>query len=235
MATTMVPPTPSPKPAPADARYVAVRAHLLPDEIISGRQTEVVRKQVLVALGLVAVLLVGWFALSWWQTRSANGDLGAAQAQGASLQQEQRQFAPLVTAITNTANINGQLQNLMVGDLSWNAMLTTIRQKAPSGVVLTSVDGKITSGAAASSGTPPPDSSVLNATGKATVGSLTLMGVAPDKRSIATYADQLATVPGLTAPLISSVQGSAHAVSFTVEVVITSDALTPPAPTTGGN
>ena len=238
MATTMIPPTPSPSPKPpsADARYVAVRARLLPDEIVSARQTEVVRKQVLVALVAVVVLLAGWFALSWWQTRSANSDLRSAQSQGTSLQQQQHQFTPLVQAITDTANINGQLEQLMVGNLSWNSMLTTLRAKAPGGVSITGIDGLVTAGAASAGGaSPDPGSSVLNSTGKATVGQLTINGTARDKRSVAAYADQLATVPGLTAPLISSVQGSAHAMSFVVTVVITSDALTQLAPATGGN
>ena len=238
MATTMIPPTPSPKPTPtsAESRYVAVRARLLPDEIVSARQTEVVRKQVLFALVAVVVLLVGWFGLSWWQTHSANSDLSSAQSQSTRLQQQQKQFTPLVQAITDTANINGQLDKLMIGDLSWNQMLTTIRAKAPNGVAIVNIGGVVTGGAAsAGTTTPDPGSSVLNSTGKASVGQVTITGTAPDKRSIAAYADALARVQGLTAPLISSVQGTAHALAFTVTVVITADALNQSTPATGGN
>lgn len=236
MATTMIPPTPSPKAPSPEARYVAIRARLLPDEIVSARQTEVVRKQVLVALVAVVVLLAGWFALSWWQTHSANSNLGSAQHQSTSLQQAQKQFTPLVQAITDTANINGQLEKLMVGNLSWNQMLTTLRAKAPSGVVIQEIQSVLTAGAAATGNTTPdPGVGVLNSTGKQTVGQLTITGAAPDKRSIAAYADRLATVPGLTAPLVSSVQGTARALAFTVTVVITSDALTASTPATGGN
>jgi Tfp pilus assembly protein PilN len=236
MATTLIPPTPSPRPPAAKAQHVAVRAHLLPDEIVSARQTEVVRKQVLLGLAIVVALLVGWFGLSWWQTHSANDQLSTAQQQGVALQRQQRQFEPLVTAITQTANINGQLQQLMAGDLSWNQMLATVRKKAPSGISVGSIDGMITAGAAAGSDTTPdPGTSVLNSSGKPTIGSLTVTGLAHDKRSIAAYADQLGTVPGLTAPLISNLQLDNRVFTFTIGAVITSDALTQPAATTGGN
>jgi Tfp pilus assembly protein PilN len=243
MTATMVPPPTAPsKPPGGEARFVSVRANLLPDEIISTRQTEVVRKQVLLGLILAVVLIVGWFGLSWWQTRSANGNLDAAQHRGVALQSEQDQFAPLVRAQGEIVQIQTQLQQLMVGDLSWKTMLTTLRAKAPEGVALTAVDGNIT--AAGGAGAAAPDASILNSTGKQTVGELKISGTARDKRSVAAYADQLATVRGLAAPLIESVDAAQQTVQFTVSVLITTDALggryaapssTSTTPATGGN
>ncbi|MBN9620713.1 MAG: hypothetical protein J0H43_13445, partial [Actinobacteria bacterium] len=65
----------------------------------------------------------------------------------------------------------------------------------------------------------------LNQTGQATVGSLLVAGSAPDKGTVAAYADQLATVTGLTAPLVTSVNAAGRSVSFTLDVVITAQAL----------
>jgi hypothetical protein len=42
---------------------------------------------------------------------------------------------------------------------------------------------------------------------------------------VAAFAARLARVPGLTAPLISSVVTAQHEISFSIDVVITSDAL----------
>jgi Tfp pilus assembly protein PilN len=223
MTATLVPPTAAPKTPASDLRFVAIRANLLPDEVVSARQAEVVRKQVLLALVVVLVLLLGWFGLSWWQTSSANGDLDSSQRQGIALQNQQAQFAPLVKVQSDVADIQSELQRLMIGDLSWKRMLTTLRAEAPTGVTITSVSGTLTVLAAAASG--QLDATILNASGKPTVGLLTVSGTAPDKRSVAAYADRLATVPGLTAPLISSVEATAHPITFTVTVVITSDAL----------
>ena len=225
MATTLVPPSPSPSPAPSrpaagEVRFVAVRANLMPGEVLSGRQAVVVRKQVLLGLVAVVVMLIGWFGVSWWQTRSANDDLANAQRQGVALQSQQNQFTPLVQAQAQITDIRTQLQEVMVGDLSWKTMLSTVRDKAPTGVSVTSISGDVTAAAGTPSG-----SDVLNQTGSASVGQLTINGGAADKRSVAAYADALAKVPGLTAPLISSVQSGTTALTFTITAVITTDAF----------
>ena len=224
MATTLLPPTAAPKPVSGDVRFVAVRANLLPDEVISTRQVEVVRKRVIAGLIAFVVLLIGWYGVSWWQTKSANGKLDDAQRHGVALQSQQNQYGPLVNAQREIDAVKTQLQSLMTGDLSWKTMLTTLRAKAPAGVKIASVDGSVdtalTVGASSTAG-----SAVLNQTGSPAVGELTVSGDAPDKRTVAAYADQLATVPGLTAPLVSSVQAEDHGVTFTITAVITSDAL----------
>jgi Tfp pilus assembly protein PilN len=249
MATTLVPPsaTPSPAPSPARAagevRFVAVRANLMPDEVLSARQVVVVRKQVLLGLVVVLVLLIGWFGLSWWQTRSANDDLADAQRQGIALQSQQTQFTPLVQAQAQITNIRTELQQVMVGDLSWKTMINDIRSKAPAGISFATISGSIASG---SGSTSAGGSDVLNQTGSASVGTLTIQGGADSKRTIAAYADALSNVRGLAAPLIAAVDAHADPITFTITAVITTDALGgrytsatdgtgTPSTTTGGN
>lgn len=227
MATTMVPAATAAKPPHGEVRFVAVRARLLPDEIVSDRQVEVVRKQVIAGLVLVVVILIAAFGLSKWQTRSANNDLATAQRQGAQLESEQNQFAPLVQAQAQIQAIQNQLHSLMRTDLSWKTMLTTLQAKAPSGVTIDSVAGTVNAGTATAGGAAgvPAGTSVLNASGQPAVGTLTVSGTAPDKRTVAAYADQLATVKGLAAPLVSSVAADPSGAKFTIVAVITSDAL----------
>lgn len=242
MATTMLPPTTAPRPSPGDVRYVAVRANLVPDEVISARQADVIRKRVLRGLAAFAVVLVGWYGMSWWQTRSANNELSAAQQQGIALQAQQNQFSPLVRAQGDINTVNAELKQLMASDLPWKKMLSTIRSVAPSGVTLTGVTGQVSSGQIGVGAAPNSSPSILNDSGLPAVGQLNITGSAPDKRTVATYADQLAKVKGLSGPLISSVEGSTAPITFSITVVITSDALggryssiTVDATTTGGH
>jgi Tfp pilus assembly protein PilN len=224
MATTLVPEVAAPKPdIGPEPRFVVIRAHLVPEEVIIARRAEVVRKQVIVGLVVVVALLIGWFTLSWWQTRSANHDLAATQQQGVTLQSQEDQFSPLVHAQGDIQRIQSQLQKLMVGDLSWKTMLNTLRTHAPAGVTLTSVTGDITAGSTSGSAATAPNA--LMTGGGIAVGQLTISGAAPDKRSVAAYADALAKVAGLSAPLISSVQATTHPVLFTITAVITNEAL----------
>ena len=234
MATTMLPPSPAAsREATGEHRFVAIRANLMPEEVLSARQVVVVRKQVLLGLVAVVVALIAWYALSWWQTSSANSALEDTQRQGLALQSQQNQYTPLVQAQGQIANIRTQLEQLMVGDLPWKTMLTSVRGAAPAGLAVQSVAGAITP----STGTPVPN--LLNDTGTASVGTLTISGTAPDKRTVAAYADALAKIKGVTAPLISDVQASTRPVTFTITAAITTDALggrySTPTVATGGN
>jgi Tfp pilus assembly protein PilN len=221
MTTTLIPPSPAPSRAAAgEVRFVPVRANLMPDEVLSARQVVVVRKQVLLGLVAVLVMLIGWVGLSWWQTHAAESTLSDVQRQGLALQSQQAQFTPLVQAQADIADTRSQLEILMVGDLSWKAMLNLVREKAPAGVAVTSINGNVTDASAAMG-----LADVLNQTGSASIGQLTISGSAPDKRTVAAYADALSKVSGVTAPLISSVQTSTTDVTFTIAAVITRDSL----------
>jgi Tfp pilus assembly protein PilN len=216
MATTMIPPVSTSPPSGGALRFLTIRANLLPDEIISGRQTVVVRKQVVLGLAVLVALLVAWYAASWWQTSQSNSALAGAQRQGAAYQNQQNQFGPLVRAQSDVQTIQSQLQTLMTGDLNWKRLLTTLRQAAPAGVVLDSVSASTTTGAGtATVATAAPAES----------GQVSLSGSAPDKRTVAAYSDRLAVAKGFATPLISSVTTDPGGVTFTMSVLITSDAF----------
>jgi Tfp pilus assembly protein PilN len=234
MTTTMSPPAPTTAPSGGSLRFLSIRADLLPDEIVTARQVEVVRKQVLLGLASLVVLIVAWYAVSWLQTGASNRDLEAAHHQGIAYQNQQQQYGPLVRAQADVQTIQTQLQTLMVGDMSWKTMLNTLRAQAPARVTVTSVSATVAAGGA---GAAVP---TLNPSGKAAVGQVTLSGSAPDKKTVAAYADRLATAKGLAAPLVSSVTSGAGGVTFTMTVIVTADALggryaTPAKTATGGN
>lgn len=219
-------PSPAPVTLAGGLRFVAVRADLMPAEVIRTRQADQMRRRVLVGLAAVVAALALAFGFSWWQTHAANSNLAKLQQQSDSLTAQTRQYGPLVDAQARTASIHSQLQRLMVGDLSWRQMLTTLRTQAPAGVGLTQVSGTITTGAAGTNGTTDATGG-YNAlgSGQQAVGTLTLTGAARDKKSVADYADKLGGVKGLADPFPTSVTTAASKVTFTMTLIITSDAL----------
>lgn len=230
MATTLVPPTGTPRPnPPTGRRFVSVRANLLPEEVIHGRQALVMRKRVLVALAALAAVIVAAYGLSWFQTSSARSDLQDMQHRNAALMNQQNEFRPVVEAQSGAAAIQGRLRTLMADDLSWNTLLSRVNAVAPNGVSITEIDGQVNTSTAvaggAGGGTAITGAASLNQSGKAEIGTVTFNGTARDKNSVAAFADRLARVTGLTAPLISSVVTADHGISFSIDVVITSDAL----------
>jgi Tfp pilus assembly protein PilN len=251
MSTTTDTALEAPSPTTGTAlRFVAVRANLMPQEVLRARSADRMRQRVVIVLSGLVVLLAIVYLASWFQTNSARHSLSSLQSQGVSLQDKTNSFGSLVTAQSQTASIQSQLQQLMVGDLSWRDMLTTLRAKAPSGITLSTVTGNITSGAASANGAADTTGGygALNQSGQQQVGTLTLTGTARDKTEVADYVDSLNKVKGLASPFPNSVTSASGSVTFNLTVLITADALggryatpsvaptgTAPTATTGGN
>lgn len=224
---------PAPRPAPAaevpagPVRFVAVRANLLPREIVAGRRTDTMRRRVLAGLAALVAVLALAYGFSWWQTHSAREDLASAQAQRTALGAQTQKYAPLVQAKATTATIQQQLQRLMVGDLPWRGMLTTLRAQAPAGITLTQVAGTLTTPVTGNGATGQSDGGqqVLNRSGCTVVGPMTITGTARDKSAVAAYADRLAAVKGLAAPVPTNIATAEGRTAFTLSVLITTDAL----------
>lgn len=227
MTTLLEAPEPATRPSPTSATptLVSVRANLMPDAVISARQTETVRRRVLIALvGIVALIIAGYGA-SWLQTQSAHSDLDSLNHQNSALLAQQSSFAPLVAAQRDAGAVSAQLKSLMTNDLSWQKMLATLRSLAPAGVTLTNVTGTVnsTTGAAAGAAQAP---NPLVAAGVLPTGTLTLTGTAGNKNAVAAYSDKLGKASGLTGVLITNVAaGTASGVTFTITATITSAAL----------
>lgn len=231
---------PAEQPAAPPLRMAAVRADLLPDEIVLSRQARATKRRVLIGLALMLALLIAGYGFSWLQTHNANDDLSTAQSQIVTLTQKQQQFGPLVEAQAKTAQIQQTLTALMANDLDWANLLSELRSKAGDGITVTDISGTVTNAPTAGTVTSVSGGlDVLNASGLAQVGTLTISGTAPSKDAVATFVDRLGGIRGLAAPFPASVAGNNGQFSFSVNVLLTSDALggrfTPKTSTPGGN
>lgn len=225
--TTVAPPPPAPRkaadaaPAEGAPRMIRVSANLLPDTVIAARRLSKLKRHL--GLGLVGLvgLLVLAYGWSLWQTHSAKNDLASAQHHNAQMRNQMRDFAPLLNAQTRAQAITGNLRTVMVNDLQWRDLISSVRAKAGPGVHVTTVTGSVASGAA----TPGAGLSVLNNTGLQAVGTLTVNGTAVDGKSVAAFVDGLSTTKGLAAPLPANVSGAKGSIAFTINLLLTSDAL----------
>lgn len=211
MNTVTVAPPPS-----DDLRFVAVRVNLLPDEVAAGRRTDVLRRRVLIGLGGLLAAIVLAFGFSWWQTHSATNGLRAAESARTELEQQSRQFAPLIAAKADTATIRSQLRIVLADDVSWHQLLRTVRAAAPTGVSIDQVDGTSTDTASTDTASTDPASGV---------GAVTLTGTAPDKDAVADFADALSRVKGLGSAQPTNTATADGRTSWTISVPLTRDAL----------
>lgn len=242
MTALATPPAPATRPRPGDeARVVTVFANLLPDEVVAARRLRALQRNLVFGLFGLLVLLIAVYAVSWWQTENSRSDLADQQHRTSALQTQLKHYEPLLAAQAQAAGITQTLATVMTNDLSWRDLINRVETQAHRGVAVTGVTGTVTNPTAASTTTPTQAGGLelLNDSGKTVVGTLTISGAAHDQRSLAGFVERLGHVRGVTVPLPASVTGTPGKLTYSINALITADALggrfsRTPATTAGG-
>jgi hypothetical protein len=239
MATTLKPPVPA-APAGRAPRVPPTAANLLPVEIIESRRLRKVRRLVLSALAVFALLLGAWFGQASYQTSQARQSLRAAESDVQRLTRQQGAFATVVAVQAESQAIRKQLAVLLANDLRWARLFSSLRKAAPAEVRLTAAYGSLASGATgAASGGGSTAPQLPGATGDKPIGTFTVTGSGATKTAVAAYVDALGNLPGLANPFLGDANEQDGTVQFTVRLDITSAALggryTPRGGDTNGN
>lgn len=225
MTTLAPPPPPATRPLPGDeARVVTVFANLLPDEVVAGRRLRTLQRNIVLALAGLIVLLIGLYGIFWWQTENARSDLTDQHQRTTALKHHLGDYGPLLAAQAQAASIGTTLSTLMRTDLSWRDLINRLEKEAPPGVTVTGVAGAVLDPTAGTSGSTS-GLELLNDSGKTVVGTLTITGIAHDKRVLAGYVDNLGSVAAVTVPLPASVDGLKGNLTYSINALITADAL----------
>ncbi|MEV0128088.1 hypothetical protein AB0H83_06410 [Dactylosporangium sp. NPDC050688] len=213
----------APHPAFPDAtartmRILPIAADLLPLEITELRRLRMVRRLVIAGVAMCVALLLGWYVVADGQTDEAQSELTAVQDLRRDLNRKKATYTQLESTRQQIKDITTQLGILMERDMSWSALLGSLRKAAPRNVTVANVTGSLdlddttgTTGTADTSGD--------------VVGMLTLSGTAPSKDEVASYVDTLGTVPGLANPFPSEATQDDSGLHFTIRVDITKAAL----------
>jgi Tfp pilus assembly protein PilN len=203
------------------------RVNLLPPEIGEQRRFRKVQAGlgagVLAAVGVVVALTL----LASAAVSDAQGDVDAATAERAQLQEQQAQYAevPLVYAQVEAAE--AQLGQAMGKEVRWSYFLNDLSLKVPGKVWLTSmtVTQNVEDAAAAAVVAVPATGTYLT-TG---IGTVTFQGNGYAHNDVAAWLDALAKQKGLTQAYFSNSTkekiGTERAVTFTSQATVTEEAL----------
>ncbi len=222
-------PPPPPGPAPGEFRILPIAANLLPTEVVESRRARHVRRVVVAALVLVAVLLGGWYAATYQETSGARSALGDAQATNTRLQHQQHQYDNLVSTQTQVQAMNKQMATLLANDLQWSQLVSKVLAAAPKGITVASITGGLVadkngapsagtgSAATGTDGTPsgatPSGGTPSNAATR-TVGTLDVTGTASGKQAVSAYLDAVAGLPGVSNVLLNTVSTKDNKLQF---------------------
>jgi Tfp pilus assembly protein PilO len=195
------------------SRIPAIRANLLPSEITSGRNARRTRFVLVGAVILVALLLGLWYVYAVQQKSAADKDLAAATEQVQATQKRKNSYNELTSMITQQEAIAAKLASLLAADLPWAATLDKVRSTGTAAnVTIAEMTGSLNS---------TSDATTANSK---VVGTIALSGSAADKKTIANFVDDLATLDGIANPYLTVANEEEDTVNFTLTAEITTDA-----------
>ncbi len=219
MATTLMPLDPATTPQRAQ-RLLTIAANLLPAEIIAARRAKAVRTRVIAVLAAVVLLLGGWYGFAAYQAKLAQDELDAARAEQATLAAQQARYDEVVKMQADSTAISASLSTLFANDMRWATLLGTLRtDAAATNVKVTSVNGNVAPTEAAGAAKLP------STTDDKVIGTLTITGTGPDKRSIAAYLDRLGRADSLANLYLTSATRNDKSEQFNLTADITGQAL----------
>ncbi len=196
------------------SRIPAIRANLLPGEIIAGRNAKRTRFVLIGAVIVVAALLGVWYLYALDQKADADADLAAASEQVQVVQKRKNSYNELTSLIARQEAIAAKLASLLAADLPWATTLDKVRRTATAGdVTIADLTGSLVE-TDTSTGVPATN----------IVGTISLSGSAADKKTIANFVDDLATLDGIANPYLTVANEEANSVNFTLTTEITTDA-----------
>lgn len=221
MATTALMPVDPALSADQMNRIPSISANLLPDEVVAARRARNARLGVLAGLILVVLLLATWYVYALNQVRVATNDLNAVTTQAADLERSQTRYAGVVNIENQTQTISKQLGTLLANDMSWSALLTTLRTTGTAAsVTVTGVNGNLNK----PTGGTPDLGTLPTAKGVTVIGTLIVTGSAPDKPSIAKYVDALGKIDTIANPYLTNAAVNNGALSFSITIDVTAQA-----------
>jgi Tfp pilus assembly protein PilN len=213
--TTLMPLDPAVSPQRA-VRILPIRANLLPEEITSGRNARRTRVILAGAVLLVLVVLGAWYLYADIGRNRTADELTAVSGQvdEARGQTQKKEYKNVTDVINQSDLIDKQLSVALADDLPWATLTSDVRATGTGRhVVVTTVTGTLDS--------PPAK------TGSATdpIGTMTVAGTAPDKKTIAGYVDALGGVHGLANVYLTAANQDNGDMTFTLNADITATAL----------
>jgi hypothetical protein len=214
--TALMPVDPSVSPQQA-ARVLTIRADLLPPEIRDGRRAR--RTRTLIAILLVATLAV----LGAWYWQAVAAKKAADDSYNETFQtltkaradQKTDELKALIEYQEDGETLDRELTAILTNDLSWTNMINVIRDRAEDTDPNMSISD-ISASLAPAVSTEASDGQV---------GTLTVTGIADNKRVVADYVNELGDLEDLVNPFVTSVTKDDDGFSFTLSITITDKAL----------
>lgn len=200
--------------------------NLLPAEVVAARRVRVIRKMILSAVVVIALVAALAYGYAFWQVHSASSQLSAAQVQTTQLQSEQLKYSPVVTLEGEISHVQEELAGLTAANVDLPRLVGKVVSLSPQPSLVTKVDVEVTAAA------PPTSTSVagdatgsLDSSGQYHIGTITVGGTARTVKEISAYVRRLAQLPGMVEVFPVTAQNTNGALEYAIEMTMTDKLL----------
>jgi hypothetical protein len=119
------------------------RAHLLPKEVAAQRKAKSLRRNLLLGLAGVVIIVIGGVAFVSIQLAAANADQLTAQSQTAALTAQQRKYGAVTSVQSQVQDIKTVQPLSVSGEILWGPYIESLQATLPAGVTIVQFDAKL--------------------------------------------------------------------------------------------
>lgn len=191
------------------------QVNLLPPEVRAARGLKVVKRWLLVSLGVLLLVIGGVFAWSLMERAAAQEALEQAQAETARLQAEEQQYAEVPLVLKALEDTTTARELGMSTEVTWKPYLDALTAVLPADV---SIESLTLAGATPMTAAPPPSSPLEDPS----LARLSITGRTATVPDAAALIDALNSVPGFADAWVSSatVEGVDGVTYYTINATV---------------
>ncbi|MGH8861321.1 MAG: hypothetical protein ACRDVG_08845 [Jatrophihabitantaceae bacterium] len=193
---------------------------LTPPELINARKMHVLRRIIVIALGLVIVLCGVGYGYGVVQHSGAADELSSASAQTTELQLTTHHYSGITRIETIVSDTKGQVASAMQNDVDVARLVAKVRGALPGTMSIASMSVTL-AGTTAGSVSSAGSSSSLDRSGNLPIGTITLTGSAQNLDDLPSFVDALSALRGISDVVPTSNQASGKVVQFAVSLTLT--------------
>lgn len=194
-------------------------ADMTPPELVTRRRLDILRRRIAIALVLVVLLCAAAFGYAMFRHMSADDDAAAEATRTTSLTRSASRFAGITQIESTVDGLDSKVAMVMQTDVDVARVIAAIRKALPNSMTMQSISVTLDQGISTEASTGV--SAGLDASGRPTIGTVTISGSGRGLDDLPAFVDDLMTVRGFVNVLPTSNEVSDGNAQFNVTFTLT--------------
>lgn len=194
-------------------------ADMTPHELVVRRRLDILRRRIAVVLVMVVALCAAAFGYATLRHMSAEDDAEAEAARTTALTRSAARYAGITQIESTVSGLDAQVAAVMAKDVDVARVVAAIREALPTSMTMQSIS--VTLDQSSSTDATTGTAAGLDASGRPTIGTVTISGSGRGLDDLPAFVDDLMTVRGFVDVLPTSNAVSDGSAQFNVTFTLT--------------